>query len=173
MTKMKMKTPNLPFSHLPDAAGRQVRVFSTQRRNGSRAAELFGSRAGYRRRRTSPIPYLLSAREARCVGWALARDHGSRSASGRIAGAIPGKALRVRPRTSSRRTGRALPAPSAPPLASRTRKPRFAGTRKFTEFSASVQRPLRRPKRRCRRVWPHLRSFAPVSVVARQRQCGT
>ena len=107
MTKMKTKTPNLPFSHLPDAAGRQVR------------------------------------------GWALPRDHGSRSASGRIAGAIPGKAPRVRPRTSSRRPGRAIPrAFGAAPCLTDTETP----LRGDTEIRGTL------------REWPHLRSMEPMRV---------
>ena len=63
------------------------------------------------------------------------RDHGSRSASGRVADAILGKASASVCEQVRAGRGGPFPAPSAPPLASRTRKPRFAGTRKFAEMS--------------------------------------
>ncbi len=70
----------------------------------------------------SPIYYLLSAREARGAGWALARDHGN-----------------------SRNP------PGMAPLAEH-------GT------NESRTNCCRRPRRRCRRIWPQSRCYAPFSV---------
>ena len=61
MTKMKMKTPNLPFSR-PPRCRRQARcgMFSNAEAQRRREAEELRVRASCRRRRISPISNLLS-----------------------------------------------------------------------------------------------------------------
>ena len=112
----------LLFSRKPPA-GKVERGALTRRRKGAENAESFGNSDSS----DAPLTFRMGA----------SRKHGSRSASGRIADAIPGKASASVCEQVRAGRGEPFPAPLAPPLASRTRKPRFAGTRKYTEPSGN------------------------------------